>query len=441
MLSVSNIRIKGSPAHIDTWVACRKTPILEAAYKKIKVEAARDDPTELCKIAQGVWEVCYGVPRRSADRAARLDRGIKRRRSLMGYNGDEATEAAFLRARRLSCGDTRARQLGDIAADISALEVTCWTDKHEREMRFTENKRLDREAQVADEGALADADSPDLRLRVQERRDTMLVNAQKSDTAKARRLQQLIGGALPTRDELRHCSAHIEDDAWAYMLVSWPMPRTTFPSQASVFIVHDPALATASSAVVWAAILRGAYLMTTSVLQTDNAGNAIVVKYRAALLTRRKIFVSPRSHTRHTRVYDTIAACMQNTQGQKWTEFGDMAAYIADAGRNASVVALVTVADKQQQELERTGTYKTKICRAITNNSETYNKNSSMCKSKTENKITNKHNNKNKGNNNKTKEIVTTTTTNNKNSNNNNHNIRPQHKNHDGSNNTQDTPL
>ena len=319
--------------------------------------------------------MCYGVPRGSADRAPRLDSGIKRPLSSMGDGGGMATEAAFLRARRRSCGDTKVRQLGDVAEDVSALEVYCWSDKHEKEMSFTKQKRLDREAQAADEGALADAASPELQLRVQQRRDTMLANARKRDIADVRKLRQLVGGALPTRAELHHCCAHIEDDAWAYMLVSWQMPRTTSPSQASVFIVHDPAMATPSSAIVWAAVLRGAFLMTTSVLQADGGSNAIVVKYRAALLTRRKIFISLGFRARHTRVYDTITACMQHMRGQQWIELGDMAAYTAEAGRNASVVALVTTADKHQQETERTGTYETKLRTTITNKPKDNNKN------------------------------------------------------------------
>ena len=138
------------------------------------------------------------MPRHSADRAPRLDRGIKRPPSPMGDGGGMATEAAFLRARRRSCGDTTVRQLGDITEDVSALEVYCWSDKHEKEMSFTEQKRLDREAQAADEGALAGAARPELQLRVQQRRNTMLANARKRDITDMRKLHQLVGGALPT---------------------------------------------------------------------------------------------------------------------------------------------------------------------------------------------------------------------------------------------------
>ena len=188
---------------------------LENAYKKIKVDARRDKPEDICTLAQRAWShLGYGVPRQSS-KIFRLDRGVKRSRC----QGD--TEAAFLCARRQSVPNANVKtSFAATASSIEALEPACWGDAHQKEATFANNKLRDRFAQAVDEGVLpSDHVDSDMRRLSAERTAKMYENARKRARQEAGCMLRLEGGPLPTKDQLRNMTAYVANPVWATLLI------------------------------------------------------------------------------------------------------------------------------------------------------------------------------------------------------------------------------
>ncbi len=206
-------------------------------------------------------------------------------------------------------------------------------------------KRRDRMIQAADESVLADVSSA-LEQRSKERNDHMLQNSIERDRLLARRLEAEISGSLPSRTDFHNAMAYLEDGQHVVKLICWGMQRTSHIWRASAFIVSDPAKQTCSDIVLWAAVLRGGYVMSPIVL---DGGSGVAIKYKAAISTRRRLYVSANFRLKHRRVYDVIAMCVGNLDFNTWQLFLDAEAYKASANKR-DMYALITKADKTNGE-------------------------------------------------------------------------------------------
>ena len=93
---------------------------------------------------------------------------------------------------------------------------------------------------------------------------------------------------------------------------------------ADLFVVTDPATTKVSCAWRWGAVLRGGYCIAPSVL-TSGAGPCL--KFKCALQTRRRLFVSRRFRVRHAGVWEVINIAISSPVS-RWT-LVTRAAYIA----------------------------------------------------------------------------------------------------------------
>lgn len=317
---------------------------LERAYLKLKVDAKRDDADVICKLAQSVWATCIGTVRASgiANRCTAIDARLRPKRRV--DKALDACESAFLRARRARFRTPSTRSMDTIEDGINSLEVACWTDAHEKELQFANEKRKSRCVDAARENTFTGEGMAESTAAAERK---LLDNAQKRDKVALRQLTRLEGGPLPVRADLWNMTAHVEVAAWAVHLISWNL-RLTDHSQAQVFVVQDPVTRSPADKIHWAVALRGGFVINLDVL--NSGPNPVCLKYEPALTSRRRLYVGDGFTYRHNRLCHTILACIENYANCKWKAIANLDTYNATRG-NSGVLALVTRDDIARGDL------------------------------------------------------------------------------------------
>ena len=211
-------------------------------------------------------------------------------------------------------------------------------------MTFAVAKFKRRQLQVAREGCLHSDEDPEGELLLEAGAD--VAKMAKAVAARKRAkikniLDEESSGMLPTREMLRGKCAFLEDGALAPQLGRLFLLRTLQVSEADVMITSKPADLCAHSPVVWAAILRGAYVLSPAALASVPAG--VCVKYVAAMATQRRLYMSAPFRERHERIANIIVKCMDDPLC-KWRHVPTLAEYmqLRPRCRGPALLGLVT---------------------------------------------------------------------------------------------------
>ena len=278
-------------------------PDFEWAYWKVKVDFKRDDPDTLFALCQKIWCECYGVERASGigNRARRIDKGVRRTLD----NAADASEAAFLRARRDTPSSTRSLQT--ITDEIDALDMV-WTAKHETESIFQANKIDTKKACAAADGTLLPREDRDgtFRRRGIAQRDKTEAGITTRERREAGHLQATHPEPVSIRD-MRGMTAYVERPEFDALLRDWDMRKTAHVYNADVFVKVSSGKATPGDDAAWAAVLLGAYVISPESLRGHTAP---VVKYMPAVKLDRALYISAEFKRRHDHVYNVIRMCI-----------------------------------------------------------------------------------------------------------------------------------
>ena len=314
---------------------------LESDLVKVVIDRHAPEQSIVLKNAQAVWRCLYGKPRASPVQP-RCDRGKLCPRPVVG------TELGFLQARRAAVslaldshdghGDSGTGD-GNLATGPLGQELT---DKQQREINFQRHKLDKRKAEAYADGLLIEQD---LTTGFQLQAEAQLAKRQKTD-ATARRDRQrrkiLSQGGAPLPDDWLYnkttfiADGHDDELSLRRLLMTKGMIRSVHLTDAQCFVVNDPTPHNLCVQMRWAAVLAGGYVVVPSVL---SYGTGPAVKFKAALLSRREVWISPAFAAGHAELDAVIRGCLAAFQGCNWrlvtaVDAADFTGQVANAAKS-----------------------------------------------------------------------------------------------------------
>lgn len=299
-----------------------------------------NDKSQVLRHAQEEWAKHYGIARRPSNRE-RVHVGVPQPRS------GSATEVAFVRKRRLGVQHIVKKRFRTGQGDIGKGDF--WSQKHEKEKDFNDDKLQKKKLEAYLNNQLAEEDIDEsLKRKVKEyKEDRDKLDKQRTREADVR-VARAEGGRLCAPAELRGQSAYVQSDLQSEQLMAIlacsGLRHVDLRLHATVFIVASPG--NPGERVLWRATLVGAYVASPATF-IQRKGPAI--KYEAAILKRRQLWVSAGYKARHSAAAAIILDTIRTFPGSKWRliaggidNFRTEVARARRAGRRAEVLALVT---------------------------------------------------------------------------------------------------
>jgi hypothetical protein len=272
----------------------------EEMHIKLSLDLARHDEATLIKKARRVWAFCYGLPR-TPERSRRVDKGLKRKLSH-DSSGDPTSEIGFLRKRRQVTQEALAAGTYATAASSCLPLPLSWTDKHETELQFQQNKVHRRKVEAVAENLMlrGETDVSQLRVEAAELRQEQ-VRMECARIARTGRITAALSGQTleEFRMAVRHKQAYISDDCMSVDLVnalaSFSLVQCDDIVKADVFVMKNPGHGRAGDMLVSA--LKGCYQISPGLLQSAQ-GHAL--KFKPAMRQPRVLFASQRFTSTHS---------------------------------------------------------------------------------------------------------------------------------------------
>ena len=276
-----------------------ETAIRFAVYKP-----ERSEMDDVISRARKIWSETYGAPR--IHTTTRLDKGGHHH---LKNKGNETAEAVWLKHRRIATRDAGTR-LGDPSAlSVQAAEACPgWTAGHDAEHTFQVKKRAEKRLQACEDGILLPHEVDDgMReaLEIQNRKDAT------NDRDAKRKLKF---------EKRRHKTAQLKLQAGmrAFMCVDSEQARNTLLEKrltitdelsvyTEVMVVRDPAKLDKQQ--LWIAVLTGALVCSIEAVVNEKTGPFL--KYTAAILTRKRLFLTPEFKAKHSLISNLIGDASQ----------------------------------------------------------------------------------------------------------------------------------
>ena len=213
-------------------------------------------------------------------------------------------------------------------------------------MLFAQKKLAQRKLQAARENVLiATEDSADLQEAAAAQQNVLAERHLKRQKEACKREQEL-AGTKPLMAELRGSCAYVEKPAWAPLLCAWSMQRVAGVCNAAVMIMANPATHDAASKALWAAVLRGRLCLSHRWLE---GAEGPAVKFKPALATYRRVYISARFQERRRQMYELIKTCASDLgRDNKW-KFIELHEFQQPVAGQNFKIGLVTRAEKQER--------------------------------------------------------------------------------------------
>lgn len=275
-------------------------------------------------IARGLWVRYYGNAR-TPQRKERSDAGISRKRIREDAEGKVSLNN-WIKRRRVEV-DVKAkasRETGaksEISLDAS-VGVGGWTESHEKEAKFQQQKRMDRFLESHEQGQIlehecASTELADRAVLLKGLCDELRNRKYNETRSRTDRLLRqpvqttLEGKRVYVQDEImEHDAANMR-----YLLGVCKARTATCRLHADVFIVKD--VEQPGQRAIWCAMLGGCAIADVHYLKT--AGRAGVrIKYKAAIDTPRRFYFSPAFLQMHPTLVNIIHA-KAALATSKWT--------------------------------------------------------------------------------------------------------------------------
>ena len=165
-------------------------------------------------------------------------------------------------------------------------------------------------------------------------------------TARRARVSQLTSPSPPSDAELRQANVFIDRDVvlpeeWDSAVSKHQLRIVADVAEASIFVATNPWKP--STCISWAACLIGAWVLNPSVIVTAKGP---CLKYKAALNTKRTIWVSAEFKQRYSRIWLTILEAL-NRHVHRWKLLCSAEAWVHEKAlalknkRSSEVLALV----------------------------------------------------------------------------------------------------
>ena len=206
------------------------------------------------------------------------------------------------------------------AAIASMAGNFAWTEEHDKEQAFAEQKARDRMAEASYEDTLLpDEDTDEVQWLGQRKLEKMSI-------AEAARVQEQMRrelwqgrGLVPTQEDLRGKSVFCDhDEDWQALLShGYSVNRTDSPLRAHMIVVQN--FGKIRPVLKWSAALGGAFLAPSTSLVGAHGGACL--KYHAATTSSRIIYVTDAFKAKHPAISELVHDAAQ-LPGSKWSIVG-----------------------------------------------------------------------------------------------------------------------
>ena len=319
--------------------------------------------------AQRSWETMgFGAPRLSGagNRKRRRDAGVLRPERSAGVGA--VSEVQFVRQRRdaVRCHEQQFGSVAEAEAAIAALDAdaaTVTSAAFQKEKAFAADKVTKRLQQAAREDLLLPSESSAGLVQAAEAEHAQMLRREVGRRrAKRRRHTEAFGSDSPsvTTFDIRGEKVYFDPSVDDVLLESrLPVNVRTLELTDAKYVVTDgvPQLS-AKHLWQWAALLRGFHVSCGQPSACD-----LSFKYEAALLQRRRVWVSKRFKRCNVELFALLRSCVRcgpvaydgaAAPGRRWKFLKHRHSFTKRKSRNnkdASVVALVTAKEKSKAKL------------------------------------------------------------------------------------------
>ena len=322
-------------------------PDTEEMIEKIAADSGNYDEEQILHLAQVVWSACYGRPREHV--TSRIDKGLKR--PLLDEDMDKdsfgGTEIGFIRKRRKEAASAASvwNSAASAGSEDTMADSAMWTEKHDRELAFQQQKAQARLVHAFSENSLLPEectsdlreakDACDQTLKKNEaERERLRLNANKSGFSREEFLNQIAGSsvflAVSATDALRaacvQCNLHICKNA----------------KEADVIVCNEPGRMTDVKLQLVSA-LNGCYEVSPGLLL---GSKGCALKLFNAACVQRALLVSPGSRSESSQFWSFLRSSLPSVHS--WllhaVAVDDL---LREQARFKSGVAFVIVNDKE----------------------------------------------------------------------------------------------
>ncbi len=228
-----------------------------------------------------------------------------------------------------------------------------WTDKHRAEKAFALQKIEQRRVQAYQERLLLpDEHTTGLERDAAESFAKRLADTRAKDKLRKRQAERSKGGTFAMSDirgktVILGCGAGLTQ-ALAAEFRRYDLQAVANAALADVIVIPSLQHGDIPKPLRFIAILRSSFLLTAATVLPPHAGGCL--KFKPALASPRKIYISGRFKSDHDKAYDTIMAVAASLGNRcKW-RFIDREAFL-DARPNSRTLALATGRELLQEYL------------------------------------------------------------------------------------------
>jgi hypothetical protein len=303
--------------------------------------------------AQRLWCKLYGRARERKVGQRRLDVGMKRR---SGRKDQARNEKAWLQHQ----GDDIAARVAQVARPSVArtLRVSlkrgaeALSDKHVKEAKFMHEKRAKSCIEAARDGILLSKEAPagcnmPALVNTMNLHEDKLIEQRERDRARRERLLTNRAPTVSFHGASVYIDPAINNSDLATCVATNRMNVETQRMQATMFVVKDVA-APGQRTSLAAALVGGRVAALQYMLSNGRSGASI--KYRAATLTKRWVWVSPAFKAAHPALADQVQRAI-DMPGSTWQVLGCRADFLSlskkrPAKKRFEVLGLVASSDR-----------------------------------------------------------------------------------------------
>ena len=300
---------------------------------------------DLLERAVKIWQECFPYHSRT-HYTTRLDKGTFHNHQKAD---SQSSEKAFLKRLHSNIASQARPGASSMLSDGSQTVPSIWTNTHDAERAFQQDKRQKRFVEASIHGQLLPSDQTE-ELRREADLEQTRQNKSFADRTNARKKYALQTTANPpSESELTGAILFVDDGVLIPEVNLLHLQATTTQEawKATTFVSKTPRNPT-KAIITLAACLRGAWVVSPEALMNTPGPS---IKYLSALRTKRQLWASP-SFCRDYLVEWLLILELLNTCENKWKMLASCADWASariqsDAkGRASEVIALVTAGEQ-----------------------------------------------------------------------------------------------
>ena len=294
---------------------------------KVRADLALHNKEDVAEIAQQLWMLHSGPPRKSCFQ--RLDEGCRRERQT-------GTLAHFVRKRRRAVEENaQVMSVDDVQAEVECLDLDMSLADEmamDNAITFQKSKQWKNQCTAFLENALLESEVPDDMVDVAaaflEHQDTL-------ERERKRNVRNLQARLDPVAPRLQGKMVYLEKPEWQHMPFAADLELSAERRLAEIFVVEDYNSAQRSS---WCCALQGGAMVDLEYAVSGGL-RGTAFSYHGAVLSKRWIFICPLFCEKHEHLAEIVRTAAM-APGSHWKLLQSWEEFLERDRGNLSVLAL-----------------------------------------------------------------------------------------------------